>query len=72
MVAELPEDTSSEMQWAAAVAAFAEIVKGSPYGTVDNLPTIQALVDANHQEDVTRLEFQDLLNQAIQLLDPKN
>jgi Ca-activated chloride channel family protein len=72
MVAELPEDTSSEMQWAAAVAAFAEIVKGSPYGTVDNLPTIQALVDANHQEDVTRLEFQALLNQAIQLLVPQN
>jgi Ca-activated chloride channel family protein len=67
-VALTPEETSGEMQWAVAIAAFAEILKDSPYGTIDNIELIQALVDANVGEDSNRLEFQDLLSKAIPLL----
>jgi len=55
---------SGDVQWAAAIAAFAEILKNSPYGSLDNLDTIGAVVDANVGLDSDRLEFQSLFNTA--------
>jgi len=61
-------DASSGFQWAAAVAAFAEILKDSPYASSDNLETIKALVESNKGQDTDRNEFQFLFDKAVTLL----
>jgi Ca-activated chloride channel family protein len=59
---------SANLQWSAAIAAFAEILKKSPYGFMDNLDAIEALTQANAGEDPARLEFLQLYKQAKPLI----
>ena len=68
MIHESLEDASPNLQWASAVAAFAEILKGSPYGSLDNLETIQSMVEQHAGADADRLEFTSLLNLSIELM----
>jgi len=50
-----------DMQWAVAVAALAEILKGSPYADRAFLPTLRAIVSAQAGRDAERQEFAALL-----------
>lgn len=67
-MADSVEAGSADLQWAIAVAAFAEILKGSPFADASNLPTIQSLIKANTQSDPDREEFEALMTAAIELL----
>jgi len=50
-----------DLQWASAVAAFAEIVKGSPYADVGLLPQIARIATTQAFRDDDRDEFATLL-----------
>jgi Ca-activated chloride channel homolog len=50
-----------DLQWATAVAALAEILKGSPYADRNFLPTIKAIATAQTGLDADRAEFATLL-----------
>ncbi|MDP6946179.1 MAG: DUF3520 domain-containing protein, partial [Myxococcota bacterium] len=71
-IVEVMDTASGELQWAAAVAGFAEILKGSPFASEDALPRIQELVDANAGTDADRIEFRTLLADAAALLAPED
>jgi len=62
-------DAGDDLRWAAAVAAFAEILKGSPYADVANLDAIQTVVDEQEDSDVDRGEFSTLFTAARQLIE---
>lgn len=68
MVSASLEETSGDYQWAVALAAFAEILKHSPYGDVANLDTIEALTTPWAGTDPDRVEFLGLLSVAKGLL----
>ena len=61
-------DAAPSIQWAAAIAAFAEILKGSPYGDIENLAAIESLIAAHADSDADRQEFRSLLGKAKDLL----
>lgn len=58
----------ADLQWAAAVAAFAEILKDSPYADPGHLPAIEEIVQSQASRDGDRNEFAGLLQQAEPLL----
>lgn len=60
-------EASVDLEWAAAVAAFAEILKHSPYAKPEAIETIAALV-AGAATDGARLEFAGLFSRARELL----
>jgi len=68
MIHETLEQASPNLQWASAIAAFAEILKGSPYGSLDNQTQIEAMIGQNSGTDADRLEFQSLMGTAFGLL----
>ena len=51
----------SDLQWAAAVAALAEILKTSPYADKSLVPTIRSIAAAQASRDADRAEFATLL-----------
>jgi len=53
-----------DLQWAVAIAGFAEILKGSPYGDVGHLEVIQQIANAQSHRDGDRAEFLELLTKA--------
>jgi len=57
-----------DLQWATAVAALAEILKGSPYADRSFLPTIQAIAAAQAGLDADRAEFATLLGKIASKL----
>ncbi|MCP4197215.1 MAG: DUF3520 domain-containing protein [Proteobacteria bacterium] len=59
---------NSDFKWAAAVAAFAEILKQSPYVNPDGLSTIEDIVTAKNWLDSDRAEFVTLFNKAKPML----
>ena len=59
---------SSDLQWSAAIAAFAEILKDSPFASAENLSVIEELVTANTGQKGDRLEFLNLFRSAKTLL----
>ncbi|MFT5429579.1 MAG: Ca-activated chloride channel family protein, partial [Myxococcota bacterium] len=61
------EDTDADMKWAAAVAATAEVVKGSPYVTDQTLLTAGKIIKGYEGGDADRLEFKALF-QALETL----
>lgn len=61
-------DGNSNYQWAAAIAAFAEILKESPYAHPERIETIQSIVDAHAGTAADRLEFKGLFETARMLL----
>lgn len=66
------DDAGADLRWAAAVAAFAEILKGSPYARLDNLDSIAAIVAEQVEVDADRSEFGVLFEAARELLDAQN
>jgi Ca-activated chloride channel family protein len=67
-IAESATDLDADFQWTVAVAAFAEILKGSPYASQDALPAIGELIAAQSSRDAARGEFKELFTQATTLL----
>jgi Ca-activated chloride channel family protein len=63
-------DLDTDFQWAVAVAAFAEILKQSPYGDAAFLPQVEQIVTANANDDADRTEFVSLFGTAQTLLSP--
>jgi len=61
-------DADADFRWAAAVAAFAEILKDSPYASDANLTTIETLIDGAAGDDLERGEFKYLFGEAVKLL----
>lgn len=64
------DQASGALQWAAAVASFAEVLKGSPFRSAADLPTIDKAVKAFAGTDKDRVEFADLYGKASKLLVP--
>jgi Ca-activated chloride channel family protein len=60
---------NGDFKWAAAVAAFAEILKESPYANVDGLSTIEDIVTEKNWLDSDRAEFVTLFNKAKPMFD---
>lgn len=58
------DDADSDLQWASAIAAFAEILKESPYAQYDALDAIESVVNARAGTDADRLEFVSLFGVA--------
>jgi len=52
------------------VAAFAEILKQSPFADRAALPTIEAIVNQQATRDADRAEFATLFGKAKRLLGP--
>ena len=50
----------ADLQWAAAIAAFAEILKGSPFADRSFLPQIDQIVQTQAPRDADRTEFAQL------------
>jgi Ca-activated chloride channel family protein len=61
-------DGDANMQWATAVAAFAEILKQSPYANRDYMGTIETIVSEQAARDEDRTEFAKLFALARDLL----
>jgi Ca-activated chloride channel family protein len=60
----------ADLQWASAVASFAEILKMSPYASPQRLPAIAAIVAAQAGRDEDHKEFAQLFGRATQQLAP--
>ena len=61
----------ADLRWAAGVAAFAEILKQSPFADPTYLPEIDAVVAAQASRDGDRTEFSQLYARARQMLPVK-
>jgi Ca-activated chloride channel family protein len=57
-----------DLRWATAVAALAEILKGSPYADRSFIPAIRSICAAQAPRDVDRQEFDTLLEKIVPLL----
>jgi Ca-activated chloride channel family protein len=57
-----------DLRWATAVAALAEILKGSPYADKTFLPAIRSICAAQATRDADRQEFDTLLEKIVPLL----
>ncbi|HTK77002.1 MAG TPA: von Willebrand factor type A domain-containing protein [Gemmataceae bacterium] len=64
------QGADADLQWAASVAALAEILRGSPYARRDALGTMASLIDANASLDSDRSQFRTLFGTARTLLGP--
>jgi Ca-activated chloride channel family protein len=60
----------ADLRWAAAIAAFAEILKHSPFADRGALPIIDAVVSEQAARDADRTEFAQLYGKARPLLGP--
>jgi Ca-activated chloride channel family protein len=70
-VATSVDDLDDDFQWAVSVAAFAEVLKGSPYGDAANLGGIGKVVERQRTRDEDRAEFAELFGAARELLEPR-
>lgn len=68
-VAEGFQGASSDLQWAAAVAAYAEILKESPYASPEIVSNISLIIETQVDRDADRAEFFELFKRANQLRD---
>lgn len=69
----MPEDIAAEtvdldVLWASAIAAFAEILKESPYADIAELDRIGEIVDAQASRDDDRGRFAPLFHAAVEML----
>jgi len=58
------EDADSDFRWAASVAAFAEIIKESPFADEEALDAIEDVLLADDSADSDRVEFLELFQTA--------
>jgi hypothetical protein len=64
-VAASVEDLDADFQWAASIASFAEILKGSPFAGVSMFPAIRSAVNsAAHDDHPDRVAFRPLFSTA--------
>lgn len=61
-----------DLAWAAAMAAFAELLKHSPYADTDARSQIQEIVEAQRERDADRAEFAELFGKALPLLEKED
>ncbi len=61
------DDADNDLRWAVAVAAFAEILKDSPYADPSSLDTIRSIVRVQRGIDADRREFAALMDAAMAL-----
>lgn len=61
-------DADESFKWAAAIASFAEILKGSPYADADALDIMAPIFEVNSLLDSDRLDFYELFKDARILL----
>ena len=61
LLSEQLSGADADLQWAAAVAALAEILKTSPYADKTLLPSIRSIAAAQAARDADRAEFATLL-----------
>jgi Ca-activated chloride channel homolog len=61
-------DADQDLQYSAAIAAFAEILKHSPYATPDKLDQLREVFAAQQERDVERKEFLALFDTAVSFL----
>ncbi len=59
---------TSDLQWAVAVASFAEVLKASPYADPDKLGAMSLIIQAQAERDEARAEFARLFEGARALL----
>ena len=57
-----------DLQWAAAVAGFAEVLKNSPYADGVQLAVVDQIVKAQAARDEDRRDFADLFARAVKLM----
>ena len=62
------EETNSDFQWAAAMAAFSEILKESPFAKRESINVIREIITRNQGSDADRIEFLRLFEEATDLL----
>ena len=67
-IADTTESASGDFQWAVSVAAFAELLKESPYASYPVLPRIQTMLEAQVGDDAERAEFLELFGTASGLI----
>lgn len=63
------DDAGDDLRWAAAIAAFAEILKESAYADVANLALIAPIIDAQRDDDPDRSELATLFATARLLIE---
>ncbi len=56
------DGAGGDLQYAAAVAAYAEILKGSPYASPDALSAIRLVLEAQAERDAARAELLELFD----------
>ena len=61
-----------DFKWAVAIAAFAEILKNSPYASFDALPSIEEIVKSKTWLDEDRAEFVSLFDDALDMIERKD
>ena len=69
LVKSLLWDAGTDHQWSVAIAAFSEILKGSPFADVSRLPAIAEIVESAAGDDAARGEFSQLFTTARGLLE---
>jgi Ca-activated chloride channel family protein len=67
-IAKSYRDSDRDLQWAIAVGAFAEILKGSPYAANKQMDLIESITTAQADRDPDREEFTRLLSAARTLM----
>jgi Ca-activated chloride channel family protein len=60
--------TDADLAWASAIAAFAEVLKRSPYAAEVSLDALNAVFEAQAGRDAARAEFYTLFQRARELL----
>lgn len=61
------EGADSDLQWAGAVASYAEILKKSPFADAEALDAIRLILAAQAEKDADRAEFLTLFDEANSL-----
>jgi Ca-activated chloride channel homolog len=64
LAADKISDPDSDLQWATAVATFAELLRGSPLANKNALSKVQTTIEAQADRDADRAEFVQLFQEA--------
>ena len=62
------EEADENLRYSAAIAAFAEILKSSPYATPDKLELLREVFEDQQDRDIERKEFLALFDKAVTML----
>ena len=62
------KEADKDLRYSVAVAAFAEILKGSPHAATDKLDVLRQVFDSQKDRDIERKEFLGLFDKAVKLM----